>query len=385
MDLTSTKICVGILFGFWRFFWGILPVKLDRYLRKWEEASSDSKTFINEKRHQQVTCYVALTQSFGGGVLFATCFLHMMKELFISVEEIKAKWELSNNEYPISQVIIAFGFFSIYFLEEFTHWMVNKGKKRQCTKMYVGKVANVITKQKAPVPTSAKSTQSLRSSKVSPMKTIATIEEWELNQKNKPESEFEFDEELSPTTEKEEKPGNFLTSPCTSEKSMNRTYSGRSRHSIKEEINRANIALIQEEQLSLTDEETMKDQEQLMRCVLTIAALSLHTLLEGLSIGIQKFKYEIWYLFIAVSIHSASILFCMGVELILAQTRIRFIVLQMAALALASPVGILLGLLVSGESSMKTFGMSVAGVIVEGFSAENGKEEFIGYEGVYVL
>ncbi|ERL88642.1 zinc-regulated transporter 2 [Dendroctonus ponderosae] len=369
MDLTSTKICVGILFGFWRFFWGILPVKLDRYLRKWEEASSDSKTFINEKRHQQVTCYVALTQSFGGGVLFATCFLHMMKELFISVEEIKAKWELSNNEYPISQVIIAFGFFSIYFLEEFTHWMVNKGKKRQCTKMYVGKVANVITKQKAPVPTSAKSTQSLRSSKVSPMKTIATIEEWELNQKNKPESEFEFDEELSPTTEKEEKPGNFLTSPCTSEKSMNRTYSGRSRHSIKEEINRANIALIQEEQLSLTDEETMKDQEQLMRCVLTIAALSLHTLLEGLSIGIQKFKYEIWYLFIAVSIHSASILFCMGVELILAQTRIRFIVLQMAALALASPVGILLGLLVSGESSMKTFGMSVAGVIVEGFSA----------------
>lgn len=146
MDLTSTKICVGILFGFWRFFWGILPVKLDRYLRKWEEASSDSKTFINEKRHQQVTCYVALTQSFGGGVLFATCFLHMMKELFISVEEIKAKWELSNNEYPISQVIIAFGFFSIYFLEEFTHWMVNKGKKRQCTKMYVGKVSRFACK-----------------------------------------------------------------------------------------------------------------------------------------------------------------------------------------------------------------------------------------------
>lgn len=209
----------------------------------------------------------------------------------------------------------------------------------------------------------------MRSSKVSPIKTIATIEEWELNQKNKPTSEFEFEEELFPPTERADKPVNFLTSPSKSEKSMHRTYSGRSRHSIKEEIDRANIALIQEEQLSPTDEETMKDQEQLMRCVLTIAALSLHTLLEGLSIGIQKFKYEIWYLFLAVSIHSASILFCMGVELILAQTRVRFIVLQMAALALASPVGILLGLLVSVESSMKTFGMSVAGVILEGFSA----------------
>lgn len=131
MDLITTKILVAIIFGFWRFFFGILPVKLDIYLRKWEEASSNSNTFINEKRHQQVSCYVALTQSFGGGVLFATCFLHMMKELFLSVEEMKSKWGMYT-EYPISQLVIAIGFFFIYFLEEFTHWMVNKGKKKQC-------------------------------------------------------------------------------------------------------------------------------------------------------------------------------------------------------------------------------------------------------------
>ncbi|CAG9760614.1 unnamed protein product [Ceutorhynchus assimilis] len=359
MDLISTKIFVAIIFGIWRFFFGILPVKLDAFLRKWEETSSDSNTFINEKRHQQVSCYVALTQSFGGGVLFATCFLHMTKELFLSVEEIKSIWGVYT-EYPVSQMIIATGFLFIYFLEEFTHWAINNGKKKKCA----GKVADVIIKSIS----SKSSAKTLRSSiNISPLKTIATIEEWDLNEKNKELMEFGYEEETFNTPEKNKKPDEFLNSPLKT--NLCRTSSARSRHSIKEEIDRANFAVIAEEQLSPEDEDSLKKQEQLMRCVMTIAALSLHSLIEGLSIGIQKFKYEIWYLFIAVSIHSASILFCMGVELILAQTRIRFIVLQMAALALASPMGILLGILLTTSDAARTPKVSVATVIFEGLSA----------------
>ncbi|XP_050305771.1 uncharacterized protein LOC126742932 [Anthonomus grandis grandis] len=368
MDLSSTKVFVALIFGLWRFFWGILPVKLDRFLRKWEGSSTDSRTFINEKRHQQITCYVALTQSFGGGVLFATCFLHIMKELFLSVEEVKSNWGVMT-DYPVSQLIIAFGFFFIYFLEEFTHWMVNNGKKKLDLKHNSKKVSSSTSRTPKSQPDSARSNRSFKptsKAKISPVKAVATIEEWELNQKNQQLIEYNYESNIN-TPEKQNK-----ETPTVQRKgrnSLQRTISAKSRHSIQEEIDRANNAIIEEEKLRPEEEENIKGQENLMRCVLTIAALSLHSLLEGLSIGIQKFKYEIWYLFVAMSIHSASILFCMGVELILAQTRTKFIVIQMAALAMASPLGILLGLLVTIKTSLRTTTMSIITVVLEGLSA----------------
>lgn len=81
MDLLTTKIVVAVLFFFIRYSFGILPVKLYQLLRKWE-GEDDSEHFINQKRHHQVNVAIALCQSFGGGVLFATCFLHMMIEVF---------------------------------------------------------------------------------------------------------------------------------------------------------------------------------------------------------------------------------------------------------------------------------------------------------------
>ncbi|XP_030760201.1 zinc transporter ZIP3-like [Sitophilus oryzae] len=353
MDLVSTKVLVAIIFGIFRFFFGMLPVKLDTCLRRWEEGSTDKKTFINAKRHQQVTCAVAMTQSFGGGVMFATCFLHMMRTLFVSVEELK-KIKGITNEYPISQLMISLGFFSIYFLEEFSHWMINSNKS--CTKSALDKVATSLHKE-----------SSRSSNKITPVRTIETIEEWDLNEKNRQfdsnfENEVDFLESPSKTAPKAESSVTF--SPTKSEKAICRSASAKSRYSIREDLERANNAVIEEE-----DEEKLKDREQVMRCVLTIAALSLHSILEGLSIGIQKQTSEIWYLFIAVSIHSASILFVMGVELILAQTKMRFIVIQMIALAVASPLGIFLGLLVTVDATLNFSTMATITVFLEGLSA----------------
>lgn len=217
-------------------------------------------------------------------------------------------------------------------------------------------MAKVISKNKV----SSSSPSSGRSSKS--LKKMAIIEEWELNAKNAHLNDIKnYDGLIVNNLETD--------SPTKSVKNLRRTSSAKSRHSIQEEIDRANFAVIQEEQLPPEAEESAKNQEQLMTCILTIAALSLHSLIEGLSIGIQQFQYEIWYIFIAVSVHSASILFCIGVELILAQTRLKFVVMQMTALALASPIGILLGLLVAENTSAKPSTMSVVSIVLEGFSA----------------
>lgn len=113
MDLNTTKIVVAILFGILRFFFGVLPIKLYKLIRHWED-QDDSRTFINEKRHAQVNCAVAMCQSFGGGVLFATCFLHMMVDAYFSMEQLKQMGHITT-EYPLSQMIISCGFFSSIF------------------------------------------------------------------------------------------------------------------------------------------------------------------------------------------------------------------------------------------------------------------------------
>lgn len=83
MNVLTTKLVVAVVFGIIRFAFGVLPLKLYDYLRRWEE-DDGSNTFINQKRHNQVNCALAMCQSFGGGVLFATCFLHMMLEVIMS-------------------------------------------------------------------------------------------------------------------------------------------------------------------------------------------------------------------------------------------------------------------------------------------------------------
>ncbi|KAF7270897.1 hypothetical protein GWI33_016161 [Rhynchophorus ferrugineus] len=350
MDLITTKVFVAIVFGFFRFFFGMLPVKLDSCLRKWEEGSTDKKTFINEKRHQQVTCAVAMTQSFGGGVMFATCFLHMMKTLFVSVDEL-LKMRGTASDYPFSQLMISMGFFCIYFLEEFSHWMINTTKNKRCTTNALDKVSATLHKNGDGIQPTSRG-----SNKITPVKTIETIEEWDLNEKNRQLSQTNFIDDVNDESE-------FMSSPVKAEKPA----SAKSKYSIREDLERANNAVI--ESMHPDDEEKLKDREQVLRCILTIAALSLHSILEGLSIGIQKETAEIWYLFIAVSIHSASILFVMGVELILAQTKVRYIIIQMLALAVASPLGIFLGLLVTVDASLKTSTMAMITIFLEGLSA----------------
>ncbi|XP_060530203.1 zinc transporter ZIP3-like [Cylas formicarius] len=320
MNLINTKVVVALLLGFIRFFFGILPVKLYRVLRRWEDATLDSNTFVNKRRHDQLNCWVMLCQSFGGGVLFATCFLHMMKQLFLSVEEFKVIRNVQT-EYPLSQLAISVGFFCIYFLEEWSHWLIERKVNSECTKKAIDKIASNLSK---PLEGCVK---------------IAPVEDTK-----RPASETRKNSGVSLID-------SGLNSATSRSTRVGSTKSARSVVSEKE------------------DAEKVTNREKIMRCVLTIAALSLHSIIEGLSIGLQRRAVEIWYLFTAVSIHSATILFCLGLELLLARTRIRFIVIQMGVLALATPFGMLLGLIVTIETPGETTAKSIVTILLEGLSA----------------
>ncbi|XP_060518952.1 zinc transporter ZIP3-like [Cylas formicarius] len=299
MILIRTKIAVGILFGFLRFFFGMLPVKLYKILQHWEGASVDSNTFVNHRRHEQVTCWITLCQSFGGGVLFATCFLHMMIQLFVSVEDLKNSSGVESRYYPLSQLTLSVGFFCVYFLEEWSHWVVEQKTDHMLATKTFEKIATSMSKC---------------STKIS-------------------------------------------ATDCNGDTPNRATRD-----------NNRKIEDSEKEETPSDEELKMKHQEQLMRAILTIIALSLHSVLEGLSIGLKSRISEIWYLSVAVSIHSASILFCIGLELLLAKNKIRFIVLQVSVLALASPLGIFLGIFFAVETPTEETTKCVVAVLLEGLA-----------------
>ncbi|CAH0551354.1 unnamed protein product [Brassicogethes aeneus] len=344
MELITTKIVVAVLFALGRFFFGTLPVKLYHFLRRWEE-EDDSPNFVNEKRHNQVNCAIAMCQSFGGGVLFATCFLHMMVEVFKSVEDIK-KLEGFNTDYPLSQIVVTIGFFFIYFLEEGCHWYIAKLPAEPCP-----------SRQQKNNNLGSRTITPLIKTKVSPSMEKEDI--FIIQESKNPEeiTHVERNEEtlsISSSVEKENKKNITLSQ----EIEIPDDFEGKK--------NQRQTEILHEfEKIFNSDSKT---QQQIVRCIFIVMALSLHAIFEGLAIGLQNEIATIWYLFTAVTIHSATILFCMGLELLIAKTKTKTIILQMLLLAATSPFGVIIGLLITLKADMNTKAKSAAVVILEGLS-----------------
>ncbi|CAI6364012.1 unnamed protein product [Macrosiphum euphorbiae] len=84
-----------------------------------------------------------------------------------------------------------------------------------------------------------------------------------------------------------------------------------------------------------------------LRSLLVVLALSFHSVMEGLAIGLEENMENMGFLFLAVSIHECTILFCIGIKLVTSCSSLTNIVLNIVVLTLVSPFGILLGLLLT--------------------------------------
>ncbi|XP_017772306.1 PREDICTED: zinc transporter ZIP3-like [Nicrophorus vespilloides] len=290
MDLRDTKVLVACLFGVVRFFFGVLPIKIYKLLKLKDEEDGNTETFVNERRHKQIHWGLALFQAFGGGVIFATCFLHMIPEVYESTIELK-KFGLINSQYPFSQLIVSLGFFLIYFIEELGQYFISRLPEEPCES---------------------------KNNQVAPEVTVV--------------EDLAIEKELDITLEKSKE---------------------------FEQV---------EELDKLIDSKAMT-QQQIIRGILIVLALSLHAFFEGLAIGLQTSISNIWYLFLAISIHSATILFCIGLELLLANTKIRTIIVHVSILSITSPLGVFFGLLITLNADMNTKAKTIWVMLIEGLSA----------------
>lgn len=103
-----------------------------------------------------------------------------------------------------------------------------------------------------------------------------------------------------------------------------------------------------------------------IRGFLIVFALSVHELFEGFAVGLESSASSVWYMFGAVSAHKLVIAFCIGVELVTIKTKTILCVLYVFTFAVVSPIGIGLGIILTGNTGNAT---DVASVILQGLAS----------------
>lgn len=227
----TVKVAALSLLGILRLIAGLSPLMFSGTLKSWGRRRVDVAT--------------SLALCFGGGVLLASCMLHMIPEVRESMMLID--WKIS---FPIAELFVCCGFFLVYLVEEFVQFMTR--------------------------PTGLRSL----------------------------EAEMRINGKVAP-----------LPPDC------------------------GKVGFGQ----------TPKETQGNARHILVLSALSLHSALEGLALGLQPTPRAVWMLFTAVSAHAVAVLFSIGLELVSEGTPEIQVVVFMAVLALSSPLGGSLGLAATAD------------------------------------
>lgn len=84
-----------------------------------------------------------------------------------------------------------------------------------------------------------------------------------------------------------------------------------------------------------------------IRGFLLVFALSFHSIFEGMAIGLQPSTKDIWFLFAAVTVHELAIMFCIGLEMLASNIRVKIYIVYMVTLGLITPLGVIIGIVVT--------------------------------------
>lgn len=84
-----------------------------------------------------------------------------------------------------------------------------------------------------------------------------------------------------------------------------------------------------------------------VRSILIVLALSVHSVFEGMAIGLQLSVPDVWKLFLAVALHDVPVHFCVGMEMFNNCIRKLHIIVYFLILSIINSVGIIIGILVT--------------------------------------
>jgi len=301
MDLTQTKIVVMVILGVIKLISGLVPLLLTKIL---------------EKRSERILRkFIGAVLCFGGGVLLSTVFIHMFSEVRDTLERatvmgtIPADWK-----FPFGELLFCVGFLLILLIESVVHNMF--GTEHQHSD------------------SNKKGTAPKEKCCLSVMIENHTSDNCDNSKK--------IVETQDTTTEYPDEPKrNCILGNCSVSNPL--LESNKSYNADSEAIYSESSPLPKSDKTK----KTMNTILSSLRGLLVVIALSVHCLFEGMAIGLEDSESCVWKLFLAISIHSIPIVFCIGTEMISTGTQKSKIIIYMIVLSLVTPAGVLLGILLT--------------------------------------
>eukprot|EP00099_Drosophila_melanogaster_P016170 NP_536747.2 Zinc/iron regulated transporter-related protein 89B [Drosophila melanogaster] len=300
---------------------GSIPFLLNRCYR-WTENQTNARSAI------VVKCLLY----FGGGVLLATTFLHLLPEVQEVVEELQECGIIGELTFPLAELLMCCGFFLMYFIEEAMHTYVHHHQKDEAGAAF--ERGHSIRNSHLLKPTEGNATTPT----APPAPLAGTAELGTLSVQNLLQNDLEQQK--------------FATKPQQQANGHGHSHGHGHGHS--------HLPVIAD------DADAGDMLASSLRGLFIVSALSLHELFEGMAIGLESSASSVWFMFGAVSAHKLVLAFCVGVELIVARTRMLLAVLYVLTFAVVSPLGIGIGILINhGE---ETSGPSLVSAILQGFA-----------------
>ncbi|XP_037801051.1 zinc transporter ZIP3-like [Penaeus monodon] len=394
MELLTTKIIALTLMGVLSLFFGLLPLRMKAYIHH-----------ASKKRERIVSCLLC----FGGGVLLATVFTHMLPETRENFSNAFAKEVLTvGADYPLAELVTCAGFFLVYFVEEFVHKIFFRRDHHHGRKMT--KLAAAIegenghthhhhhhhhhphshhhhhahthahTNGTSPTDVQPVKPDPVQNGKKTPEAgrcavysitgavdssrgvgaggagDVSSKTRWAESGVDNPVFAGDIDAVTwNPELKDSITNGTQVVPVTTSSSSAVPEAAGHGGHGHGH--SHLNIGRLGSKGLASN-----------LRSLLVILALSFHSVFEGLAVGLQEKEVDVWYLFGAICAHKLVIAFCMGLELLVAGTVVGLMVVYMVVFALVSPLGIAIGIIVTENITSSDGGHLVAVTILQGLA-----------------
>lgn len=269
---------------------------------------------------------------FGAGVLLSIVFLHLLPETRSNIKYAMDVGYLRTSSYPVSEVMVCCGFFLVYLIEEIIHTYVGHHQKWE----------DVEVTSEGP----------------------ATLEEARREARLKRLSVGRFS-----GSRVSETPSSTVVSVAALVGARGWTNdcfegSGYFGECIESEAPRHNVHTIPH----CHHDSPMNNGTTVMGAVVVVVALSFHSIMEGLVLGLEDEPTDIWILFGALCAHKICISFSMSMELLEVGVSLKPFLASMIIFSLASPLGGLIGSLVVGFSGQESAGGILVPTILQAVS-----------------
>lgn len=309
---------------------GLIPFKLAQWF-KWENGSTEKgKTGL----------VVSLLLAFGGGVLMCTTFMHLLPEVKENIERLQASGALPEFGFHFAEMLMCVGFFTMYLIEQCVHAYLHSRDAKQAENAFRRGVSV------------RESSAATRRKKISEQRN-GSISIADLIENDAENNRYLSQVEIVP------KQGNGVNVvPSAIGNGVDNHHQHHHHHHHQQQqhaVNHGHSHL----HLPVAHSHGGKDIDNdivvsSLRGLLIVLALSVHELFEGLAVGLEGSAKNVWYLFGAVAAHKLVLAFCVGVELIVAKTNKWLAFVYVLTFSVVSPLGIGIGILVSGGDSEST-------------------------------